>query len=117
MKNDMRHFSHGDLENSSLQNIIDALIPIELPNYAKIFSDWKLIINKKLAEITIPYKIITEKNKNVLIIQSKKGFGIEVQHCIPEILQALNAYLKEDFFSYIKVAQIDDEEFLKRSAA
>lgn len=112
-KNDIRYCSNGNLAAFSFRNIIDAFVPIKIPDYTRVFLYWDEIVSKNISEFSFPDKILIIKNKNGLLIKSKKGYAVSLQHSSPQILKALNNYLNEDFFSFIKILQLDDKNFLK----
>ena len=74
-----------------------------------IFFNWAHIAGK-YADITIPYKIKFDRKKNVdgyVIIKVQNGFGLEVQHAIPFLLDQINARFGFKAISKIKIIQTD----------
>ena len=80
-----------------------------------IFFNWVHIAGQ-YAEITIPYKIKFDRKKNIdgqIIIKVQNGFGLEVQHAIPYLLNQINARFGFKAISKIKIIQTDFQNNLK----
>ena len=80
-----------------------------------IFFNWVHIAGQ-YAEITIPYKIKFDRKKNIdgqIIIKVQNGFGLEVQHAIPYLLDQINARFGFKAISKIKIIQTDFQNNLK----
>ncbi len=97
----------------SLSNYTQPLIEeyLKKNNYVetKIILNWYKIIDD-YNEITFPHKVSFIKNKRndgLLILNVKKGFGIEVQMKIPTILDKINNYLGYKAISKIKLRQVN----------
>ena len=74
-----------------------------------IFFNWVHIAGQ-YAEITMPYKIKFDRKKNIdgqIIIKVQNGFGIEIQHAIPYILDQINVRFGFKAISKIKIIQTD----------
>ena len=74
-----------------------------------IFFNW-VYISGKYADITIPYKIKFDRKKNIdgqIIIKVQNGFGLEVQHAIPYLLDQINTRFGFKAISKIKIIQTD----------
>ena len=80
-----------------------------------IFFNWVHIAGQ-YAEITIPYKIKFDRKKNIdgqIIIKVQNGFGLEVQHAIPYLLDQINARFGFKAISKIKIIQTDFQNNLE----
>ena len=74
-----------------------------------IFLNWAHIAGQ-YADITIPYKIKFSRKKNIdgqITIKVQNGFGLEVQHAIPFLLDQINARFGFKAISKIKIIQAD----------
>ena len=74
-----------------------------------IFFNW-VYISGQYADITIPYKIKFDRKKNIdgqIIIKVQNGFGLEVQHAIPFLLDQINTRFGYKAISKIKIIQTD----------
>ena len=74
-----------------------------------IFFNW-VHIAAQYAEITFPYKIKFDRKKNIdgqIIIKVQNGFGLEVQHAIPFLLDQINVRFGFKAISKIKIIQTD----------
>ena len=74
-----------------------------------IFFNWAHIAGQ-YADITIPYKIKFDRKKNIdglIIIKVQNGFGLEVQHAFPFLLDQINARFGFKAISKIKIIQTD----------
>ena len=74
-----------------------------------IFFNWAHIAGQ-YADITIPHKIKYGRKKNIdgqIIIKVQNGFGLEVQHSIPLLLDQINARFGFKAISKIKIIQAD----------
>ena len=74
-----------------------------------IFFNWAHIAGQ-YADITIPHKIKFDRKKNVnglITIKVQNGFGLEVQHAIPFLLDQINARFGFRAISKIKIIQAD----------
>lgn len=83
----------------------------ELP-YASIFTDWKEVVGEEFSSKSSPYKIITHCDKKVLVLKSKKGCSVELQHCSLQILEKVHKFLGQKAFSFIKIVQLDANDSL-----
>ena len=80
-----------------------------------IFFNWVHIAGQ-YAEITIPYKIKFDRKKNIdgqIVIKVQNGFGLEVQHAIPYLLDQINARFGFKAISKIKIIQTDFQNNLE----
>lgn len=77
------------------------------PIYVSIFSDWEAVVGAELASKSAPYKVITQGEKKILVLKSKKGCSIELQHDYPRILEKTHKFLGKQVFSSIKIIQMD----------
>lgn len=75
--------------------------------YASIFADWKAVVGEKFASKSAPYKIITQGDKKILVLKSKKGCSVDLQHCSLQILEKIHKFLGKKIFSFIKIVQLD----------
>lgn len=82
------------------------------PPYLPIFSDWKAAVGEDFAEKSVPYKVVTQGNKKILVIKSKKGCSVELQHSSVQLLANIHHFLGKPVFSFIKVIQMDIDESL-----
>ena len=80
--------------------------------YASIFSDWKSVVGEKFASESAPYKILTQGDKKILVLKSRKGCSVELQHCSLQILEKIHEFLGEKVFSFIKIVQLDVNDSL-----
>ena len=80
------------------------------PQYISIFSDWTAAVGKEFAAKSLPYKVMTRGDKKILVIKSKKGYSVELQHCSVQILDNIHRFLGKSVFSFIKVIQMDIDE-------
>ena len=74
-----------------------------------IFFNWAHIAGQ-YADITIPHKIKFGRKKNIdgqITIKVQNGFGLEVQHAIPLLLDQINARFGFKAISKIKIIQAD----------
>ncbi len=88
-----------------LSNIAEALIEESNlnPTISDIFVNWDEIIGENLAQYVEPHKVIKMNGFNILIVQAKNCCAMEIQHDSLQIIEKLNEYLKQDFFSAIRV--------------
>ena len=74
-----------------------------------IFFNWAHIAGQ-YADITIPHKIKFGREKNIdgqITIKVQNGFGLEVQHATPFLLDQINARFGFKAISKIKIIQAD----------
>ena len=74
-----------------------------------IFFNWAHIAGQ-YADITIPHKIKFARKSNIdgqITIKVQNGFGLEVQHAIPLLLDQINARFGFKAISKIKIIQAD----------
>lgn len=84
----------------------------ELPEYISVFNNWSTVVGEEVAEISHPYRVVKSGNKKVLILRSKKGKSLELQHESQKILNKIHNFLGEEVFSQIRIIQIDINESL-----
>ncbi len=97
----------------SLLNITENIIEKNLSKLGSIqnhiFFNW-IHIAGQYADVTIPYKIKFGRKKNIdgqITIKVQNGFGLEVQHEIPSLLDQINARFGFKAISKIKIIQAD----------
>ena len=76
---------------------------------SQIFLNWKDIAGQ-YSEVTLPKKIILNKNKKPegsIIIKVQNGFGPEIQLAIPFLLNQINSRFGYKAIMKIKIVQID----------
>ena len=74
-----------------------------------IFLNWKNIVGQ-YADVTFPDKIKFKKTKNsegMMIIKVQNGFGPEIQHAIPFLLNQINSRFGYKAIMRIKIVQTD----------
>ena len=93
----------------SLSSVVDNMLKNSenKPAYLGIFSNWEGAVGKNIASKSAPYKVVNAGNKKVLIIKSKKGCALELQHESPVVLEKIRQFLKGHFFDQIKIIQMD----------
>ena len=97
----------------SLLRITENIIEKNLSRFGSIqnhiFFNWAHIAGQ-YSDITIPYKLKFDRKKNIdgqIIIKVQNGFGLEVQHAIPFLLDQINARFGFKAISKIKIIQTD----------
>ncbi|MDR1375388.1 MAG: DUF721 domain-containing protein [Holosporaceae bacterium] len=93
----------GDIAKVLVDNIKNR------PIYLEIFTNWTEIVGKHIASMSIPHKVIHAGSNNVLVLKTLKGCGLEIQHESLHILIKVNNFLSKNYFSQIKVIQMDGE--------
>lgn len=90
-----------------LSNIAESLIKESNlnPTVSDIFVNWDKIVGEELASCIEPHKVVKMSGSNILIVKSKNGCAIEVQHDSLLIIEKLNTYLHDKVFSVIRVIQ------------
>ena len=76
---------------------------------SQIFLNWKDIAGQ-YSEVTLPKKIILNKNKKSegsIIIKVQNGFGPEIQLAVPFLLNQINAKYGFNAITKIKIVQTD----------
>ena len=82
------------------------------PPYASLFSEWSAAVGEDFASISAPLKIVTQNDKKILVLKSKKGRSIELQHSSPQILRKIHHFLGKNVFSSVKIVQLDSDDGL-----
>ena len=95
----------GDIARTFVKNIQTK------PIYLEIFTSWNKIVGKEIASISTPYRVVHAGSCNVLVLKATKGCGLEIQHSSLDILIKVNSFLSSNYFSQIKVMQMDGKEF------
>ncbi len=97
----------------SLLKITENIVEKSLSRFGSIqnhiFFNWAHIAGQ-YAVITLPYKIKFDRKKNIdghIIIKVQNGFGLEVQHAIPFLINQINARFGFKAISKIKIIQTD----------
>ena len=97
----------------SLVKITENIVEKSLSRFGHIqnhiFFNW-VHIAAQYAEITFPYKIKFDRKKKIdgqIIIKVQSGFGLEVQHAIPFLLNQINVRFGFKAISRIKIIQTD----------
>ena len=97
----------------SLLKITENIVEKNLSRFGSIqnhiFFNWAHIAGQ-YADITIPHKIKFGRKKNIdgqITIKVQNGFGLEVQHAIPILLDQINARFGFKAISKIKIIQDD----------
>lgn len=96
---------------SNISNVAETVLnqfPKKL-RYTSLFLSWSAAVGTDFARISIPYKIIIQNNKKILILKSKKGRSVELQHCSQQILEKVHRFLGEDVFSFLRIIQLDGD--------
>ena len=83
------------------------------PKYLALFPRWSEIVGENLAEICAPQKVSTQGNRKILVLKTKKGRSLEVQHESEKILRAINSFLENDIFDNLVIFQMDINEDLR----
>ena len=83
------------------------------PKYLALFTRWSEIVGENLAEICAPQKVSTQGNRKILVLKTKKGRSLEVQHESEKILRAINSFLENDIFDNLVIFQMDINEDLR----
>ncbi len=81
--------------------------------YLNLFIHWSEIIGENLAAICAPQKVTFQGNHRLLVLKTKKGRSLEVQHESEKILHAINKFLESDFFDNLVIFQMDVNEELR----
>jgi hypothetical protein len=98
---------------SSIGSISESLLKrSQIPGYAAIFSDWNNIVGNDIGSISTPYKVVNIGAQKTLILKSKKGRSLELQHETQNILNKIHKFLGKVFFSQIRIIQVDVNEEL-----
>ena len=82
---------------------------------SQIFLNWKDIAGQ-YSEVTLPKKIILNKNKKPegsIIIKVQNGFGPEIQLAVPFLLNQINARYGFKAITKVKIIQTDHWLFIK----
>ena len=82
------------------------------PGYAEIFVNWEMVVGKTLAAKCMPYRVATNGSSRTLVLKSKKGCALELQHDTVKILQRVHQHLGKVYFAQIKIIQIDINDSL-----
>jgi hypothetical protein len=81
------------------------------PRHLEVFTSWHLVVDKHLASIATPHKVVTAGANRTLVLMVAKGHALEIQHESLKILQKVNEFLGEKtYFSGIKVIQKSQDE-------
>jgi len=93
----------------SLGKVVDNILKNakNKPAYLEMFSDWKIAVGENIASKSAPYKVINVGSKKILVIKSKKGYALELQHESQFILEKIHSFLKGHFFDQVKIIQMD----------
>lgn len=75
------------------------------PVATDIFLKWEEVVGVPYSSMATPYKVTTFKQQKILILQAVPGCGVLIQHESWEILHRVNDYLKQKYFSQVKVIQ------------
>ncbi|MDR3186819.1 MAG: DciA family protein [Holosporaceae bacterium] len=94
----------GDIAKVFVKNIKNR------PIYLEIFANWSLVVGERIALISTPHKVVHAGSSNVLVLKTLKGCGLEIQHESLNILNKVNNFLSKNYFSQIKVIQMDATE-------
>ena len=91
------------------ENIVEKSVSRMGAIQTHIFLNWKNIAGQ-YADVTFPDKIKFDKRKNSegqIIIKVQNGFGPEIQHAIPFILNQINSRFGYKAIIKIKIIQTD----------
>ena len=91
------------------ENIVEKSISRLGTIQTHIFLNWKDIVGQ-YGEVTLPDKIKFDKKKNsegYIIIKVQNGFGPEIQHAIPFILNQINSRFGYKAIIKIKIVQTE----------
>ena len=91
------------------ENIVDKSVSRLGAIQTHIFLNWKNIAGQ-YADVTFPDKIKFDKNKNSdgqIIIKVQNGFGPEIQHAIPFLLNQINSRFGFKAIMKVKIVQTD----------
>jgi hypothetical protein len=91
------------------ENIVEKSISRLGTIQTHIFLNWKDIVGQ-YGEVTLPDKIKFDKKKNSeghIIIKVQNGFGPEIQHAIPFILNQINSRFGYKAIIKIKIVQTE----------
>ena len=91
------------------ENIVEKSISRLGTIQTHIFLNWKDIVGQ-YGEVTLPDKIKFDKKKNSegqMIIKVQNGFGPEIQHAIPFLLNQINSRFGYKAIIKIKIVQTD----------
>ena len=85
----------------------------EKPKYLALFTEWHEIVGENLSKICVPKKVISQGNHKILVLKTKKGCSLEIQHESEKILHAVNKFLKNNIFDNLVIFQVDINEKLR----
>ena len=83
------------------------------PNYLDLFTYWSEVVGENFAEMCAPQTVTSQGNQKILVLNTKKGCSLEVQHESEKILRAINGFLKNDVFDSLVILQMDVNEELR----
>ena len=103
------------------ENIVEKSISRLGAIQTHIFLNWKNIVGQ-YADVTFPDKIKFDRKKNSegqIIIRVQNGFGPEIQHGIPFLLNQINSRFGYKAITKIKIVQtdigyihVDDDDYI-----
>ena len=83
------------------------------PTYLNLFAQWSEVVGRNLADICAPQKVMSQGNRKILVLKTKKGCSLEVQHESEKILRTINKFLGKDVFDNLVIFQMDVNEELR----
>lgn len=97
---------------TNVSSVVDSIFK-KLPKnqYATLFSEWRSAVGEEFASIAAPLKVVIQNNKKILVLKSKKGRSIELQHSSQQILRKIHHFLGNDVFSLVKIVQLDGDDW------
>jgi hypothetical protein len=101
VKNSVSAYAIGEITDNLIKNVKNK------PSYLEIFANWKSVVGEYVASVCVPYKIVKVPSNKMLILKAKKGYALEIQHESLKILEAINTFLGEVYFSRVHVIQTD----------
>jgi hypothetical protein len=87
--------------------IIDRLGNSEMSEYFSMISNWQEIVGANDAKKLVPHNVLINKGKKTLVLETPKGYALEIQHEAQHILDKIHNFLGKKYFSAIKVLQMD----------
>ena len=77
------------------------------PKYLQIFENWSVIVGDYWASISVPQKIVNNGSQKILVLKTKRGCSLEIQHESEKILKIVNDFLGDKIFDSLLIFQMD----------
>lgn len=73
--------------------------------YAELLTRWPAIVGEELASITRPERLRRAEQGSTLIVRTREGLGLEVQHQAARLIERINQYFGYGVVTSIRVVQ------------